>query len=69
MLTLSYPDLSQEECNAVEEMDHHAGHSLNDFAAILCTAPPGEEGFNISHKGGEHEVFKDVVASLAESTG
>lgn len=50
-------------------MDCHADHSLDDFAAISCTAPPGEEGFDISHEGGEHEVSKDVVASLAESTG
>jgi hypothetical protein len=28
-------------------MDHDAGHSLDDFASISHTAPPGEEGFNI----------------------
>ena len=50
-------------------MDNDAGHSLDDFVAISCTAPPGEEGFDISHEGGEHEVFKDVAASLAESMG
>ena len=50
-------------------MDHDARHLLDNFAAISCTAPPGEEGFDISHEGGKHEVFKDIVASLAESMG
>jgi hypothetical protein len=50
-------------------MDHDAGHSPDDFASISHTAPPGEEGFDISHEGGEHEVFEDVAACLAEATG
>jgi hypothetical protein len=50
-------------------MDDDAGHSLDNFASISHTAPPGEEGFDISHEGGEYEVFKDVAASLAQSTG
>ena len=51
-------ELSQEERDAIEEMDHDAD-----------TAPPGEEGFDISHEGGKHEVFEDVAASLAEAAG
>jgi hypothetical protein len=50
-------------------MDHHAGHSLDDFADISHTAPPGEEGFDISHEGGEHEIFQDVAASLTQAMG
>lgn len=50
-------------------MDHHAGHSLDDFADIFHTAPPGEEGFDISHEGGEHEIFQDVAASLTQAMG
>ena len=42
---------------------------LDDFVTILHTAPPGEEGFDISHEGSEHEIFEDVAASLAESMG
>jgi hypothetical protein len=48
-------------------MDYDASHSLDDFVSISHTAPSGEEGFNISHEGGEHEVFEDVAASLAEA--
>jgi hypothetical protein len=50
-------------------MDHHAGHSLDDFIEISHTAPPGEEGFDISHEGGEHEIFQDVAASLTQAMG
>ena len=28
------------------------------------TLPPGDEGFDISHAGGEHEVFKGVADEL-----
>jgi hypothetical protein len=50
-------------------MDIDAGHSGEDVFAILHTAPPGEEAFDISHEGGEHEVFEDLVEMLAQSTG
>jgi hypothetical protein len=50
-------------------MDHDASHSLDDFVTISHTAPCWEEGFDISHEGGEHEVFKDVAASLAQFIG
>jgi hypothetical protein len=43
--------------------------ALQDVDAISYTAPPGEEGFDISHEGGEFEVFEDVAAGLAESSG
>ena len=43
--------------------------ALMMFDAVSYTAPPGEEGFDISHEGGEFEVFEDVAAGLAESSG
>ncbi|KAF8227689.1 hypothetical protein L208DRAFT_994249, partial [Tricholoma matsutake] len=36
---------------------------------ISHIAPPGEEGLDISHEGGEHKVFEDLVETLAQSTG
>ena len=61
--------LDQEDRDAVQQMDLDAGIGADDVDAISHTAPPGEEGFDISHEGGEFEVFEDLVAGLAESGG
>jgi hypothetical protein len=50
-------------------MDLDANYGTDDVDAVSYTAPPGEEGFDISHEGGEFEVFEDVAAGLAESSG
>lgn len=51
-------------------MDLDAGFGTNDDAdAISHTVPPGEEGFDISHEGGEFEVFEEVAAGLAAANG
>lgn len=63
------PELSQDDRDAVEQMDIDAGHSGEDVFAISHIAPPGEEGLDISHEGGEHKVFEDLVETLAQSTG
>ncbi|KAG1724147.1 uncharacterized protein EDB91DRAFT_1239995 [Suillus paluster] len=36
-----------------------------DFDDEPYTAPPGEEGFDISHEGGEYEVFKGLLEQVA----
>ena len=50
-------------------MDLDANYGTDDVDAVSYTAPPGEEGFDIGHEGGEFEVFEDVAAGLAESSG
>jgi hypothetical protein len=60
--------LSQEDRDAVERMDLDAGLA-EDVAAVSHTAPPGDEGYDISHEGGEHEVFDDLVDGLAQCNG
>ncbi|KAF8219667.1 hypothetical protein L208DRAFT_1338648 [Tricholoma matsutake] len=50
-------------------MDIDAGYSGEDVSAISYTALPGEEALDISHEGGEYEVFEDLVETLAQSTG
>ncbi|KAF8230454.1 hypothetical protein L208DRAFT_1167448, partial [Tricholoma matsutake] len=37
--------------------------------AVSHIAPPGKEGLDISHESGEHEVFEDLVETLAQSDG
>ena len=69
-LTLRFSsELSHADREAVENMDVDAGHSTEDTAAVSHIAPPGEEGLDISHEGGEHEVFEDLVETLAQSKG
>ncbi|KAG2740589.1 hypothetical protein P692DRAFT_20851327 [Suillus brevipes Sb2] len=40
-----------------------------DIKSIPYTAPPGEEGANFSHEGGEYEVFKGLAQQMADFSG
>lgn len=40
-----------------------------DCEALPYTAPPGEEGLEFSHKGGEHEAFEGLPSQIAEISG
>jgi hypothetical protein len=50
-------------------MDIDADHTADDIEAVSGMVPPGEEGFDISHEGGEYEVFDDLVEGLAQASG
>ena len=63
------PGLNQEDRDAVQQMDLDTNYGTDNVDAVSYTAPPGEEGFDISHEGGEFEVFEDVAAGLAELSG
>jgi hypothetical protein len=62
-------ELTQEDRDAVEHMDIDADHTADDVEAVSGMVPPGEEGFDISHEGGEYEVFDDLVEGLAQASG
>ena len=62
-------ELTQEDRDAVEQMDVDADGITDDVEAVAAMVPPGEEGFDISHEGGEYEVFEDIVEGLAQSSG
>jgi hypothetical protein len=40
-----------------------------DMDADQETVPPGDEGFNISHEGGEFEVFDNLAEGVAAING
>jgi hypothetical protein len=40
-----------------------------ETSALFNTVPPGDEGFDISHEGGEFEVFEDLAEGLAGLNG
>jgi len=49
------------------DMDFEAGLTVD--ADVFNTVPPGDEGFDISHEGGEFEVFNDLAEGIAGLTG
>jgi hypothetical protein len=58
-------EMSSVDCEAVKKMINDIGVVINDEP---YTAPPGEEGFDISHEGGKYEAFEGLseqVASLS----
>ncbi|EPQ52593.1 hypothetical protein GLOTRDRAFT_131828 [Gloeophyllum trabeum ATCC 11539] len=61
--------MSMEERDIVMQMDGdlEAAPDLSDQA--LNSMPPGEEGYGLSHEGGEYEVFEDFANDLAQLTG
>ena len=62
-------EISQEDCDTIKHMNLDMGHLADDVAAVSHMAPPKEEGFDISHEGGEHELFDDLMDGLAQSNG
>ncbi|KAG1722698.1 hypothetical protein EDB19DRAFT_1645644 [Suillus lakei] len=40
-----------------------------DVEALPYTAPPGEEGFDMSHAGGENEAFEGLAHQVADIGG
>ncbi|KAH7922383.1 hypothetical protein BV22DRAFT_1048944 [Leucogyrophana mollusca] len=59
-------ELSAEDRENIEMM--FASHGMDD-SNILSTAPPGDEGLDISHEGGEHEVFEELAQQMADLSG
>lgn len=61
--------MSYDDREAVVEMDNadvimDSGDQPDDMVQTFDTLPPGEEGFDISHAGGEHEVFEGAAEAL-----
>jgi hypothetical protein len=55
-----------EDCEAVETMliDHDI-----DTESLPYTAPPGEEGVDLSHEGGKYEAFEGLAQQMADISG
>jgi hypothetical protein len=58
--------MSMEDRNMVEDMIADYGM---DVETLPHTAPPGEEGFEFSHAGGEYEAFEGLTSQIAEISG
>ena len=49
-------------------MDIDLGNATS-FSEVELGPSPGDEGFDVSHEGGEHEVFEDLAQEIADLTG
>lgn len=59
-------DLYSRENDVNMELDDDAWEDDNDADVMLAVPPPGEEGFFISHAGGESTLQQIFVDSLSE---
>jgi hypothetical protein len=59
--------MSYDDHDTVEMMDLDGGVS-GDVSAISHTVPFGEEGMDISHEGGEHEIPQGLIHNIIEPT-
>jgi hypothetical protein len=57
--------MSMEDRQLVEDM--MADYSMDTDAPY--TAPPGEEGIELSHAGGEYEDFEGLAEQIADFGG
>ena len=60
-------ELSQDDWNNVAAMDRDFG-DMDSFSEWELDPPPGDEGFDISHEGGEYEVFEELAQDIANLT-
>jgi len=68
LVTHSPAELSQDDQDNVAAMDRDFG-DMDSFSECEIGPPPGDEGFDISHEGGEHEVFEELAQEIANLTG
>jgi hypothetical protein len=56
--------MSYDEQEDVDKMDVNLMMDVDEDSMggidAVCSAPPGDEGFDISHAGGEHEAFEGL---------
>ncbi|KAI0040618.1 hypothetical protein FA95DRAFT_1611652, partial [Auriscalpium vulgare] len=66
--------MDQSDRDAVAAMDEDLPSGIGDhlldsleYEAATISVPPGEEGAQVSHEGGEYEMFQHFVVDLANS--
>lgn len=58
--------MSAEDREMVESMLADQGM---EFDPLPYTAPPGDEGLEMSHAGGEYEAFEGLAHDIADMSG
>jgi hypothetical protein len=72
-LSDSKAGMSYDEREDVHQMDADlmmdVGEDATGTVDAVHSAPPGDEGFDISHAGGEHEAFEGLADEISKLTG
>jgi len=61
-------ELSYNDWEVVTEMDTSMNNGDEDLS-VFATLPLGDEGFDISNAGGEHNEFEDMAKTLSGWAG
>ncbi|KAG1720621.1 uncharacterized protein EDB91DRAFT_1256893 [Suillus paluster] len=61
-----FQEMSAEDREMVEDMMDDYGMNIKP---LPYTAPPGEEGLDLSHEGGEYEAFEGLAHEIAGISG
>ena len=65
--------MSSKEWEMIQQMDvdntHLHGETDIDYSSAFNSMPPGEEGFDFSHEGGEFKAFELFADNLTRLTG
>jgi hypothetical protein len=64
--------MSYDEREDIHQMDADlmdVGEDTMGGTNAVHSAPPGDEGFNISHAGGEHEAFEGLADEISKLMG
>jgi hypothetical protein len=64
--------MSYDEREDIQDMDADlmdVGEDTMGSSDAVHSAPPGDEGFDISHAGGEHEAFEGLADEISKLTG
>jgi hypothetical protein len=68
---LALPQVSQDAIH-VMDVDNHLTLNTDgdsDGESVRQVVPPGDEDFDISHEGGEFEVFDDLTEGITKISG
>jgi len=64
----SRKEMGWDERQAVDQMDLDTFGSNSDTQAVSSLMPPSEP-LDVSHEGGEYEVFEDIENTITLATG
>ncbi|KAK2460041.1 hypothetical protein APHAL10511_007964 [Amanita phalloides] len=62
-------EMTFDERNALADMDTDASIGNDDVAAVNAMVPPIDMEIEVSHEGGEVEMFSDLASEIANTTG
>lgn len=66
---MALAEMTFDEWRALASMDNDAGIGSDDVADVDAMVPPIDVVIDVSHEGGEIEVFSELAREIASTTG